>query len=177
MKSPRFNPKIKLALHTPLHHERNAGGRQIFSSNNKNRESFKSIDTEEDSGLRKVRKNTMMREKCPRHVHLTGQFRGTNDPRNAPPGGFKGKYRICLLYPPNQFSKESCASSFHSTHCFQTVYTPLIFISSPLFRATIFFPSLSSTKTPVIDDFENQIIECHSMIRFYLLSFVFSIYL
>lgn len=56
--------------------------------------------------------------------------RGRMIARNAPPGGFKGKYPRCLLYPPPpyRFSKENRASSFLPS--FRTVCMPLIFISS-----------------------------------------------
>lgn len=33
------------------------------------------------------------------HGSILSVETGTNDPGNAPPGGFKGKYRKCLLYP------------------------------------------------------------------------------
>lgn len=118
--------------------------RQTFSSNS-TRKIFRIHIQKKDSGLQRARKNVST---CHGYVHGSIRGGGTNDPRNAPPGGFKGKYRRCLLYPPKPILKgESWPPVSIPYTVLKRVYVPDFYLIPSPFRFLL--PSLSSTTTPV----------------------------
>lgn len=131
--------------------------------------SFESIYRRRILGCRGRGKTRDAGKTCPRVVaHGSIWGGGTNDPRNAPSGGFKGKYRRCLLYPPKPILKgESWPPVSIPYTVLKRVYTPLIFISSPL--PFVFFFLVYRPRQPL---FISSHRECHRDCRFYPLSFV-----
>lgn len=73
---------------------------------------------------------------------------GTNDSWNAPPGGFKGKYRKCLFYLHYlNFSRE-LRLQFQPFPPFSSLYPRnYSWFLSYIFQTSIFFPRLSFTVT------------------------------
>lgn len=143
--------------------------RQTFSSNS-TRKIFRIHIQKKDSGLQRARKNVST---CHGYVHGSIRGGGTNDPRNAPPGGFKGKYRRCLLYPPKPILKgESWPPVSIPYTVLKRVYTSLIFIPSPL--PFVFFFLVYRPRQPL---FISSHRECHRDCRFFFILFRSFVYL
>lgn len=118
--------------------------RQTFSWNSTGGENLSNPSIEKDSGLQKARKNsgTTMREKCPRHGCVRSSRVNSGERmilETLPQEDLKENIGdVCFILPTNSQRRVAPPVSIPCT-VFKCVYTPLIFISSPLFRATVSF--------------------------------------
>lgn len=132
-----------MTLNTHASSSRTEERRQTFSWNSTGRENLSNPSIEKDSGLQKARKNsgTTMREKCPRHGCVRSSRVNSGERmilETLPQEDLKENIGdVCFILPTNSQRRVTPPVSIPCT-VFKRVYTPLIFISSPLFRATVF---------------------------------------
>lgn len=115
--------------------------RQTFSWNSTGRENLSNPSIEKDSGLQRKNSGTTIREKCPRHGCVRSSRVNSGERmilETLPQEDLKENIGdVCFILPTNSQRRVAPPVSIPCT-VFKRVYTPLIFISSPLFRATVF---------------------------------------